>query len=87
MDKGKMLEYYCSREPFIFNEVAGTDAQYQTLLRRKLDAEKTLQRIAGEQVWKQYLALDNACNELESLRYQILYLAGAADYEKLLCEI
>ena len=30
-----------------------------------------------------YLQLDEICNELESVRYQAMYLAGAADFEKL----
>ena len=32
---------------------------------------------------EQYLQLDELCNELESVRYQAMYLAGAADFEKL----
>ena len=37
----------------------------------------------NEAAWKQYLQLDELCNELESVRYQAMYLAGAADFEKL----
>lgn len=39
--------------------------------------------MVGEAAWKQYLQLDELCNELESVRYQAMYLAGAADFEKL----
>ena len=39
--------------------------------------------MVGEAAWKQYLQLDEICNELESIRYQAMYLAGAADFEKL----
>ena len=83
MDREKMLAHYSSREPVIFKEEAGSDARYRALLQRKADAEKALRKIMGEQAWKQYLVLDEACNELESYRYQILYLAGAADHETL----
>jgi len=42
-----------------------------------------LQSIISQEAWKQYLALDEICNELECTRYKAMYLAGAADYEKL----
>lgn len=41
-------------------------------------------KMVGEAAWKQYLQLAEICNELESVRYQAMYLAGAADFEKLL---
>ena len=49
----------------------------------KLAAEDAHRKMVGEAAWKQYLQLDEICNELESVRYQAMYLAGAADLEKL----
>ena len=37
----------------------------------------------SKEAWKQYLSLDEICNELECARYKAMYLAGAADHEKL----
>lgn len=50
---------------------------------KKLAAEDAHRKMVGEAAWKQYLQLDELCNELESVRYQAMYLAGAADFEKL----
>ena len=83
MDKKKMLECYSQREPYIFKEELGADAEYHALLKRKADAEKVLCETIDETAWKRYLELDDACNELESLRYRTMYLAGAADHERL----
>ena len=46
-------------------------------------AEEALQNVISQESWKQYLALDEICNELECARYKAMYLAGASDYEKL----
>lgn len=50
---------------------------------RKNWQRKTHRKMVGEAAGKQYLQLDEICNELESVRYQAMYLAGAADFEKL----
>lgn len=42
-----------------------------------------MQSVISKEAWKQYLALDEICNELECARYKAMYLAGAADYEKI----
>ena len=83
MDKETMLASYFKREAFIFNEDLGSDFRYQELLQRKVTAEDALRKVIGDDAWKQYLALDDICNELESVRYQTMYLAGASDCERI----
>ena len=61
----------------------GKDEDYQRLKKAKIAAEKALQSSIRQEAWKQYLALDEICNELECARYKAMYLMGAADYEKL----
>ena len=46
-------------------------------------SESVLYFVAAFLVGKQYLALDEICNELECARYKAMYLAGAADHENL----
>lgn len=81
-----MLGHYLSRDATLFKEELGDDALYHALLQKKLTAEAALRQAIGDEEWKCYLELDEACNELESLRYRTMYLAGAADYEKLFVE-
>ena len=81
-----MLDHYLSRDATLFKEELGDDAQYHALIQKKLAAEAALHQAIGDAGWKRYLELDSACNELESLRYRTMYLAGAADYEKLFVE-
>ena len=59
------------------------DENYQRLKKAKIVAEEALQNVISQESWKQYLALDEICNELECARYKAMYLAGASDYEKL----
>ena len=61
----------------------GEDEEYQRLKKAKRAAEEALQNVISKEAWKQYLALDEICNELECARYKAMYLAGVADYEKL----
>ena len=61
----------------------GEDENYQRLKKVKIAAEEALQNVISKEAWKQYLALDEICNELECARYKAMYLAGASDYEKL----
>lgn len=61
----------------------GEDENYQWLKNAKIAAEKALRDTISKEAWKQYLALDEICNELECARYKAMYLAGAADYEKI----
>ena len=44
---------------------------------------RSLSAYISQEAWKQYLALDEICNELECARYKAMYLTGAADYEKI----
>ena len=64
-------------------EMLGEDEDYQRLKKAKIAAEKALQSVICQEAWKQYLALDEICNELECARYKTMYLAGAADCKKL----
>ena len=75
----------CSSEhsSTLFFEMLGEDENYQRLKNAKITAEKALRDTISKEAWKQYLALDEICNELECARYKAMYLAGAADYEKI----
>lgn len=57
----------------------GEDEEYLQLKKAKRAAEEALQSVISKEAWKQYLALDEICNELECVRYKAMYLAGAAD--------
>ena len=83
MENQKLEEYYSERSSTIFSEMLGEDENYRLLKKAKIAAEKALQSVISQDSWKQYLALDEICNELECARYKAMYLAGAADYEKL----
>ena len=83
MDKQKLEDYYFERNSTIFSEMLDEDENYQRLKKAKLAAEKALQSVISKEAWKQYLALDEICNELECARYKAMYLVGAADYEKI----
>ena len=83
MENQKLEEYYSERSSTLFFEMLGEDENYRRLKKAKIAAEKALQSVIGNEAWKQYLALDGICNELECARYKAMYLAGAADYEKL----
>ena len=83
MDKQKLEDYYFAHSSTIFSEMLGEDENYQRLKKAKRAAEEALQSVISKEAWKQYLALDEICNELECARYKAMYLAGAADYEKI----
>ena len=83
MSKQKIEDYYFEHNSTIFSEMLGEDEDYQRLKNAKIAAEKALQSVISQEAWKQYLALDEICNELECARYKAMYLAGASDYEKL----
>lgn len=87
MDKDKMLDYFNDREATLFRDELGSNARYHELLQKKLAAEDAHRKMVGEAAWKRYLQLDELCNELESVRYQAMYLAGAADLEKVVPSI
>ena len=74
---------YFEHNNTIFSEMLGEDEEYQRLKKAKRAAEESLQSVISKEAWKQYLALDEICNELECARYKAMYLAGAADCKKL----
>ena len=83
MSEQKLEDYYSAHNSTIFSEMLGENEEYQRLKNAKRAAEEALQNGISQEAWKQYLALDEVCNELECVRYKAMYLAGAADYKKL----
>lgn len=83
MENQKLEACYSEHSNTLFFEMLGEDEIYQRLKNAKIAAEKALRDTISKEAWKQYLALDEICNELECARYKAMYLAGAADYEKL----
>ena len=83
MENQKLEACYSEHSSTIFSEMLGEDENYQWLKNAKIAAEKALRDTISKEAWKQYLALDEICNELECARYKAMYLAGAADYEKI----
>ena len=83
MENQKLEACYSEHSSTIFSEMLGEDKDYQRLKKAKIAAEKALRDAISKEAWKQYLALDEICNELECARYKAMYLAGASDYEKL----
>ena len=83
MENRKLEACYSEHSNTLFFEMLGEDENYQRLKNAKIAAEKALRDTISKEAWKQYLALDEICNELECARYKAMYLAGAADYEKL----
>ena len=59
------------------------DDEYHALIQKKIAAENALKVLISEEAWRRYLELDAISNELESVRLEAMYLAGAADHEKL----
>ena len=83
MENQKIEDCYSEYSSTIFSEMLGEDENYQRLKKAKIAAEKALRSVISQEVWKQYLALDEICKELECARYKAMYLAGAADQENL----
>ena len=83
MENQKLEACYSEHSSTIFSEMLGEDENYQRLKKVKIAAEEALQNVISKEAWKQYLALDEICNELECARYKAMYLAGAADHEKI----
>ena len=83
MENQTLEDCYSAHSSTIFSEMLGEDENYQRLKKAKRAAEEALQSVISKEAWKQYLALDEICNELECARYKAMYLAGAADYEKI----
>lgn len=83
MENQKLEACYSEHSSTLFFEILGEDENYQRLKNAKIAAEKALRDTISKEAWKQYLALDEICNELECARYKAMYLAGATDYEKM----
>ena len=83
MENQKLEACYSEHSSTLFFEMLGEDENYQRLKNAKIAAEKALRDTISKEAWKQYLALDEICNELECARYKAMYLAGAADYNQL----
>ena len=83
MSKQRIEDCYFEHNSTIFSEMLGEDENYRRLKKAKIAAEKALRDAISKEAWKQYLSLDEICNELECARYKAMYLAGAADHEKL----
>ena len=83
MENQKLEACYSEHSSTLFFEMLGEDENYQRLKNAKIAAEKALRDTISKEAWKQYLALEEICNELECARYKAMYLAGAADYEKI----
>ena len=83
MENQKLEACYSEHSSTLFFEMLGEDENYQRLKNAKIAAEKALRDTISKEAWKQYLALDEIRNELECARYKAMYLAGAADYEKI----
>ncbi len=82
MNKDVMTDYYRSNPKDILNEQLADDKPYHALIQKKIAVENTLRSLISEEAWKHYLDLDAVCNELEGIRLEAMYLAGAADYER-----
>ena len=83
MENQKLEACYSEHSSTIFSGMLGEDEEYLRLKKAKIAAEKAMQSVISQEAWKQYLALDEICNELEFARYKAMYLAGAADYKQL----
>ena len=83
MENQKLEACYSEHSSTIFSEMLGEDEEYLRLKKAKIAAEKAMQSVISQEAWKQYLALDEICNELEFARYKAMYLVGAADYKQL----
>lgn len=82
MENQKLEDCYSAHSSTIFSEMLGEDENYQRLKKAKRAAEEALQSVISKEAWKQYLALDEICNELECARYKAMYLAGCCRLRK-----
>ena len=71
MENQKLEDCYFEHSSTVFPEMLGEDENYQRLKKAKIAAEEALQNVISKEAWKQYLALDEICNELECARYTI----------------
>ena len=83
MDTDAMTDYSWENLKDILQRQLADDDEYRALIQKKIAAEIALKALIGEEAWSLYLELDAISNELESVRQEAMYLAGAADHEKL----
>ena len=83
MDTDAMTAYYWKKLKDIPQRQLADNDEYHALVQRKIAAENALKALISEEAWRRYLELDAISNELESVRLEAVYLAGASDYEKL----
>ena len=83
MDTDAMTAYYWENLKDISQQQLADNDEYHALIQKKIAAENELKALISEEAWRCYLKLDAISNELESVRLEAMYLAGAADYEKL----
>ena len=83
MDTDAMTAYYWKNLKNIPQRQLADNHEYHALIQRKIAAENALKALINEEAWRCYLKLDAISNELESVRLEATYLAGAADHEKL----
>ena len=82
MENQKLEDCYSAHSSTIFSEMLGEDENYQRLKKAKRAAEEALQSVISKEAWKQYLALDEICNELECARYKAMYPGGCCRLRK-----
>ena len=83
MDTDAMTAYYWENLKDISQQQLADDDEYHALIQKKIAAENELKALISEEAWRCYLKLDAISNELEGVRLEAMYLAGAADHEKL----
>lgn len=83
MDTDAMAAYYWKNLKDIPQRQLADNDEYHALIQKKITAENALKALISEEAWRRYLELDAISNELESVRLEAVYLAGASDYEKL----
>ena len=82
MNKDVMTDYYRNNPKDIVYEQLADNKQYHELLQKKIASQDAVRARISEEAWKRYLNLDSVCYELEDIRLETMYLAGAADYER-----
>ena len=81
--EARAAAYYWKNLKDIPQRQLADNDEYHALIQKKIAAENALKALISEEAWRCYLELDAIGNELESVRLEAVYLAGASDYEKL----
>ena len=83
MGTDAITAYYWKNPKDIPQRQLADNDEYHALIQKKITAENALKALISEEAWRRYLELDAISNELESVRLEAVYLAGASDYENL----